>query len=297
MVTKAEGIAKRIFNNQEGETTPVFVIRPTKGWRFLDLRELWAYRELIYFLVWRDIKVRYKQTAIGVAWAILQPLAMMVVFTLFFGRLAKLPSEGVPYPLFAYAALLPWQLFSRAISDSTTSLITDQRLITRVYFPRIIVPLATTMAATVDFVIAAGLLVVLMFIYGVTPGAVVVWLPVFVLLMLVTALGVGFWLSALNVEYRDVMYTVPFLNQFWLFLTPVVYPSSLVPEPWRVLYGLNPMVGVVEGFRWALLGIGDGPSPMLTASTLVAVSLFVSGIVWFRSRERTFVDTIGSGGL
>ncbi len=221
---------------------------------------------------------------------------MMVVFTLFFGRLTKIPSEGVPYPLFAYAALLPWQLFSRTISESTNSLVTDQRLITRVYFPRIIVPLATTLAAIVDFVIAAGLLVALMIAYGVTPGAAVVWLPVFVLLMLVTALGVGFWLSALNVKYRDVMYLVPFLNQFWLFVTPVVYPSSLVPEQWRVLYGLNPMAGVVEGFRWALLGTGDGPGIMVAASTLVAVSLFVSGIIWFRSRERTFVDAIGSGG-
>lgn len=276
---------------------PVFVIRPTRGLRFLDLRELLAYRELVYFLTWRDIKVRYKQTAIGVAWAILQPLAMMIVFTLFFGTLAKVPSEGVPYPLFAFTALLPWQLFSRTISESTNSLITDQRLITRVYFPRIIVPLATTLAAIVDFMVATVLLVVLMVFYGITPGATVIWLPFFVVLMLVTALGVGFWLSALNVEYRDVMYTVPFINQFWFFLTPVVYPSSLVPEKWRVLYGLNPMTGVVEGFRWALLGIGEGPSPMLVASTLVAVLLFISGIIWFRRRERTFVDVIGSGGL
>lgn len=275
---------------------PTFVIRPTKGWRFLDLRELWAYRELVYFLTWRDIKVRYKQTAIGVAWAVLQPLAMMVVFALFFGKLAKVPSEGIPYPLFAYAGLLPWQLFSRTISESTNSLVTDQRLITRVYFPRIIVPLATTLAAILDFMISGILLVVLMLIYGVTPGVVVFWLPFFILLMLITSLGVGFWLSALNVEYRDVMYTVPFLNQFWLFLTPVVYPSSLVPEKWRILYGLNPMTGVVEGFRWALLGVGKGPSPMLIVSILVSIFLFVSGIVWFRRRERTFVDAIGSGG-
>lgn len=291
-----KGVVRTEGSRGDAEGLPVFIIRPTTGWRFLDLRELWTYRELIYFLTWRDIKVRYKQTAIGVAWAILQPLAMMVVFTLFFGRLAKVPSEGVPYPLFTYVALLPWQLFSRTISESTNSLVTDQRLITRVYFPRIIVPLSTTLAAIVDFVIAAGLLVLLMFIYGITPGAAVVWLPLFVLLMLLTALGIGFWLSALNVEYRDVMYVVPFLNQFWLFLTPVVYPSSLVPQQWRVLYGLNPMTGVVEGFRWALLGVGEGPSPMVAASTLVAISLFVSGIVWFRGRERTFVDAIGSGG-
>jgi len=271
-------------------------IYPTTGWGFPDLKELWAYRELVYFLTWRDIKVRYKQTAIGVAWAILQPVAMMVVFTLFFGRLAKIPSEGVPYPLFAYAALLPWQLFARALSESTNSLVTDQRLITRVYFPRIIVPIATTLAAIVDFAIGTGLLMALMLIYGVTPGATVIWLPFFVLLMLVTVLGVGFWLSALNVEYRDVMYTVPFLTQFWFFLTPVVYPSSLVPEQWRVLYGLNPMVGVVEGFRWALLGVGEGPSLMMAASILIAVCLFVSGIIWFHRREQTFVDAVGSGG-
>ena len=291
-------LVDRLFkaHREDQGDIPTFVIRPTRGWRFLDLRELWAYRELIYFLTWRDIKVRYKQTAIGVAWAVLQPLAMMLVFTLFFGRLAKVPSEGVPYPLFAYSALLPWQLFSRTISESTNSLVTDQRLITRVYFPRIIVPLATTLAALVDFAISVVLLVILMLIYGVSPTATVVWLPLFVLLMLITALGVGFWLSALNVEYRDVMYTVPFLNQFWLFVTPVVYPSSLIPEQWRILYGLNPMAGVVEGFRWALLGVGDGPSPMLAVSTLIAVFLFISGIIWFRYRERTFVDAIGSGG-
>src|SRR5919108_3544434 len=193
---------------------PDFLIQPTSGWRLLDLRELWTYRELIYFLTWRDIKVRYKQTAIGVAWAVLQPVAMMLVFTLFFGKLAKVPSEGVPYPLFALAGLLPWQLFSRTISESTNSLVTDQKLITRVYFPRIIVPMAATLAATVDFAISGVLLLAVMLVFGFIPGVTVMWLPFFVLLMLVTALGVGFWLSALNVEYRDVMYVVPCLNQF-----------------------------------------------------------------------------------
>jgi lipopolysaccharide transport system permease protein len=277
-------------------STPVVVIRPSRGWRLPDLAELWAYRELIYFLTWRDIKVRYKQTAIGVAWAVLQPLALMTVFTLFFGRLAKVPSDGIPYPLFAYAGLLPWQLFSRTIAESTNSLITDQRLVTRVYFPRIIVPAATVCAAVLDFAISGILLVGLMAVYGVAPGVRALWLPVFVLLMLVTALGVGFWLSALNVEFRDVAYAVPFLNQLWLFLTPVVYPSSVVPETWRPLLGLNPMAGVVEGFRWALLGAGQGPSPFLAVSAATALVLFVSGAVWFRRRERTFVDTIGSGG-
>jgi lipopolysaccharide transport system permease protein len=297
----AEGVSRVLVDagrpkRQAAARPPVVVIRPTTGWRGLDLRELWAYRELIYFLTWRDIKVRYKQTAIGVAWAVLQPLALMLVFTLFFGRLAKVPSDGIPYPLFAYAGLLPWQLFSRTIAESTNSLITDQRLVTRVYFPRIIVPIATSLAAVLDFVISGVLLVGLMIVYGVTPGVGVVWLPLFVLLMLVTALGAGFWLSALNVEFRDVAYAVPFLNQFWLFITPVVYPSSVVPEAWRVLYGLNPMAGVVEGFRWALLGAGAGPSAMTAASAVVAVVLFATGAVWFRRRERTFVDVIGSGG-
>lgn len=272
-----------------------FRIQPTTGWRWLDLRELWDYRELIYFLTWRDIKVRYKQTAIGVGWVLLQPLAMMAAFSLFFGALAKIPSAGIPYPLFAYAGLLPWQVFSRAISESTHSLIIDQRLITRVYFPRLIVPLASVLAAAVDFIIASALLSVLLLWYGVALSANVVWFPAFVLLMLMTALGIGFWLSALNVEYRDVMYLVPFLNQFWLFVTPVAYPSSLVPEAWRAVYGLNPMVGVVEGFRWALLGAGQPPGPMLGVSTLIAMTLFISGVMWFRRRERTFVDAIGSG--
>ncbi len=278
------------------EEVPVFRVRPTTGWRFLDLRELWDYRELVYFLTWRDVKVRYKQTAIGVVWAVLQPLAMMLVFTLFFGMLAKMPSEGIPYPLFAYVALLPWQVFSRTITESANSLVTDQRLITRVYFPRIIVPTAAVLAAFVDLAIASILLVPLMLFFGVVPGVEIVFLPLLVLFMLVTALGVGYWLSALNVEYRDVMYIVPFLNQIWLFITPVVYPSSMVPEQWRIIYGLNPMAGVIEGIRWAVLGVGEGPSPLIAVSAFVSVFLFVSGIIWFRRRERTFVDAVGSGG-
>ena len=271
-------------------------IRRTRGWRFLDVRELWSFRELVYFLTWRDIKVRYKQTAIGMAWAVLQPLAMMAVFTLLFGRLAKLPSGGVPYPLFALAALVPWQLFSRSISESANSLVTNQQLLARVYFPRISVPLATTLAATVDFAVTAGLLAILMVVYRVAPTPAMMWLPAFVLLLLITALGVGFWLSALNLEYRDVMYVVPFLNQLWFFLTPVAYPGGLVPAQWRALFELNPMAGVVDGFRWALLGVGEGPSKMLAVSVLMSGSLFLSGIVWFRYKERTFVDAIGGGG-
>jgi lipopolysaccharide transport system permease protein len=275
---------------------PVFSIGASRGWRLLDLRELWAYRELVLFLTWRDIAVRYKQTAIGVAWAILQPLSMMGVFTLFFGKLAAMPSDGTAYPLFAYAGLLPWQLFSRSLSDAANSLVKDQQLISRVYFPRILVPVSTTLAAVVDFVIAGGVLAVLMAVYGVRFGPSAAWLPVFFALLLLASLGAGFWLSALNVKYRDVTYALPFLSQFWMFLTPVVYPSSLVPERWRWALGLNPMSGVVEGFRWALLGSGTGPSPMLAVSSAVAVALFVSGLIWFRRQERQFADVIGSGG-
>ena len=274
----------------------VWRIEATRGWGWLDLRELWRYRELVLFLTWRDIAVRYKQTAIGVAWAVAQPLAMMLVFALFFGRLAKMPSDGVPYPLFAYVGLLPWQLFSRTLAESTSSLITDQRLITRVYFPRMIVPLAATLAAAVDFSIAAALGLILMAHYGVLPGPSALWAPAFLLLLLVTALGVGLWLSALNVEYRDVTYLIPFLIQFWLFVTPVAYPSSLIPPPWRALYGLNPMAGVIEGLRWALLGTPGPPPAMLGLSCASAAALLIGGVAWFRYRERTFVDALGSGG-
>ena len=275
---------------------PVFEIRARSSWRLSDLWELWSYRELIYFLTWRDIKVRYKQTAIGVVWALLQPVAMMVVSTLIFGKLAGIDAGGAPYWLFVLTALIPWQLFSRAITESTNSLVTDQRLITRVYFPRIIVPVAATLAAVVDFLIALVLLFGLLAAYGAPLGHQLLWLPLLALLLVVTALGVGFWLSALNVEYRDVAYTIPFLNQLWFFVTPVVYSSTVVAPRWRVLYGLNPMAGVVEGFRWSFLGTGSRPDVMVASSAIVALAFFVSGAIWFRHRERTFIDTIGSGG-
>ncbi|MFC1818735.1 ABC transporter permease [Thermodesulfobacteriota bacterium] len=271
-------------------------IRPAKGFWAFGFHEMWDFRELLFFLTWRDVKVRYKQTAIGVVWVVLQPLAMMVVFTLFFGKLAKIPSDGIPYPIFAFAGLLPWQLFSRTISETTNSLVTDQRLITRVYFPRILVPMAASLAALVDFTISMVFLFALMLFWGVIPTASLLWLPLFILLMIITALGIGFWLSALNVEYRDVMYTIPFLNQFLMFLTPVVYPSSMVPEKWRVIYGLNPMAGVVEGFRWALFGAGNGPSAMLAVSITISLLMFFGGMLWFRKRERSFADSLGSGG-
>lgn len=286
-VAAAEGISVSL---------PVTIIKPSNGLAALRLKELWDYRELAYFLVWRDIKVRYKQTVIGVAWAVVQPLAMMVVFTLFFGKLAKMPSEGIPYPLFAYAGLLPWQIFSRSISESANSLVADQRLITRVYFPRLLVPLSTVLGALVDFAIASVLLAGLMLFYGRLPSALVIWLPLFVGLMVCAGLGMGLWLSALNLEFRDVRYVLPFLSQLWLFLTPVVYPSSLVPAKWQLVYALNPMVCVVEGFRWALFGVGKGPSPAMALSALVALTLFVSGALFFRSREKVFADILGSGG-
>ena len=278
------------------EGPSILTIKPSSGWLQVDWGELWEYRQLAYFLVWRDVKVRYKQTVMGVSWAIMQPFALMIVFTLFFGTLARMPSEGIPYPLFAYVGLLPWQVFSRSITDASNSLVKDQRLITRTYFPRMILPAANILAALVDFAVASILLIGMMLFYGITPSLGVIWLIVFVILMLTTSLGIGFWLSALNLEYRDITYILPFLNQFLLFLTPVVYPTSLVSQGWQVLYGLNPMVGVVEGFRWALLGAGSGPSPMLLASTLVSLLLFLSGIAFFRRRERGFADILGSGG-
>jgi len=272
------------------------VIKPTKGIHFFDLRELWYYRELIFFLTWRDIKVRYKQTAIGVIWVILQPLLMMAVFTLFFGKLAKIPSYDIPYPVFVFCGLLPWQLFTRTLTESTNSLVVNQRLITRIYFPRIIVPISTTLTAMVDFFIAFIFYVFLMAIFNIGFSPHIIWFPLFFILLLITALGVGFWLSALNVEFRDVMYTIPFITQFWLFITPVVYPSNMIPEHWRIIYGLNPMAGVVSGMRWSLIGVGKGPSIMLFVSIAISIVVFISGIAWFRWREKLFVDVIGSGG-
>jgi len=258
----------------------------------LRLKELWEYRELLYFLVWRDIKVRYKQTVLGAAWAIIQPFFTMVVFSIFFGRLAGIPSDGLPYPIFAYCALLPWQLFSHALTESGNSLVGNQNLITKVYFPRLVIPLSAVLAGLVDFAVAFLVLVGMMAYYGIAPTIPAVTLPLFILLAIATALAVGLWLSALNVQYRDVRYTIPFLTQFWLFSTPIAYPSSLVPEGWRVLYGLNPMAGVVEGFRWALLGTRNAPGPMLAVSVAVVVALLVGGLYYFRRMEKGFADVV-----
>ncbi len=270
----------------------VVIVRPSRGWMDLNLRELWRYRELVYFLTWRNIKVRYKQTFLGAAWAILQPLLTMVVFTLFFGRLAKIPSDNVPYPIFSYAALLPWQLFSKALTDAGRSLVSSRNMITKVYFPRLAIPLSTMLSGLVDFALAFIVLLGMMVYYHVTPTAHVWTILLFLPLALITALGVGLWLSALNVLYRDVGYTLPFLTQAWMFITPIAYSSTLVPPKWRLVYALNPMAGVVNGFRWALLDTPTGPDASLAVSVAVAVVLLISGLYFFRRMERQFADRV-----
>jgi len=271
---------------------PLVVIEPSRGWVPIRLRELWEYRELLYFLAWRDIKVRYKQTVLGAAWAVIQPFFTMVVFSLFFGSLAKLPSDGIPYPIFSYAALVPWTFFAHGLSQSSNSLVGSANLIRKVYFPRLVVPIASVVSGGVDFVLAFIVLIGMMLYFGIVPTANVIWLPLLLLLAFVTAMGVGLWLSAMNVQFRDVRYTVPFLTQFWLFATPIAYSSSLLPQPWRTLYGLNPMVGVVEGFRWALLGTETAPGPVIIVSALVAAGVLVSGAFYFRRMEKTFADVV-----
>jgi lipopolysaccharide transport system permease protein len=271
---------------------PVTIIRPSKGWAPLKLRELWEYRELLYFLTWRDIKVRYKQTYLGAAWAILQPFLTMIIFSIVFGRLAKIPSEGVPYPVFAYTALVPWMYFANALTHASSSLVEQERMITKVFFPRLIIPLAAILAGLLDFMIAFVVLIGLMFYYGISPTAAIWTVPLFVLLATATALGVGLWLSALNVHYRDVQYVVPFVAQLWLFATPVAYPSSLVHGPWRAILGVNPMAGVVEGFRWALLGKAGASIAALAISLLMVIGLLLSGLYYFRRMEKTFADVV-----
>jgi lipopolysaccharide transport system permease protein len=271
---------------------PVVRIEARRGWLALDLGELWAYRDLVYFFVWRDIKVRYKQTVIGAAWAILQPVLTMLVFSLFFGKLAKIPSQGLPYPIFYYTALLPWNYFATAMQGATNIVVENQRVITKIYFPRVVLPISSVLSGLVDFAISFGVFLVLMAWYHMVPTRAVIWLPAFLLLAVLTALGVGLWLSALNALYRDVRYVVPFLVQFWLFASPVAYPSSLVPAKWRWLYGLNPMAGVIEGFRWALTGHGDPPSMLLAASSGAVVLLVVSGLVYYHAMEGTIADVV-----
>jgi lipopolysaccharide transport system permease protein len=271
----------------------ITIIQPSRGWVALRLGELWEYRELLYFLIWRDIKVRYKQTALGVAWAIIQPLFTMLVFNIFFGRLGGFDRGlAVPYALFNYTALVPWALFSNGLVQSSNSLVGSASLIKKVYFPRLVVPIATVLAGVIDFTLAFAVLLGMMAFYGVAPTPSVLLLPLFLVLALVAATGAGLWLSALNVEFRDVRYVVPLLTQLWLLASPIAYPSTLIREPWRTFYGINPMVGVVEGFRWALLGL-EMPSPtMLVLSTLAALALLVSGAFYFRRMERSFADVV-----
>jgi lipopolysaccharide transport system permease protein len=269
----------------------VLRIEATSGWVALKLRELSEYRELLYFLIWRDIKVRYKQTALGAAWAVMQPLFTMLIFSLFFGRLAKVPSDGIPYPAFSYAALVPWTFFAHGLTQGSDSLVGSANLIRKVYFPRLLIPLATVLAGGVDFLVAFVLLLFMIAGYHIHPRH-VLWVFPLVLLALCTSLGVGFWLSALNVKFRDVKYTLPFLTQFWMFATPIAYPSSLLHEPWHTLYGLNPMAGVVEGFRWALLGSKTEPGPMMLVSALVSLVILLGGAYYFRRMEKTFADTV-----
>jgi lipopolysaccharide transport system permease protein len=271
---------------------PVLRITPPSRWWVLPVRELWDFRELLYFFVWRDVKVRYKQTAIGIAWVVLQPLLTMAVFTLIFGRLAKLPSQGLPYPIFYFAALVPWTYFSSALQNTTNIVVENQRVITKVYFPRLILPVSAVLSGLVDFAIGFVLLMGMTFGYRIHPGVAALWLPVMLLLAMATALGVGLWLSALNALYRDVRYVMPFLIQFWMFASPVAYPSSLVPERWRWLYGLNPMAGVIDGFRWAITGHGQPPGVMVLASAVTVAALVAGGLFFFQRMEGTVADRV-----
>lgn len=270
----------------------ITTIEPGRGWAPARLGEIWAYRELLYFFVWREVKVRYKQTALGVAWAVLQPVLTMVVFTVFFGRLARMPSEGYPYEVYTFCALLPWQLFAFALSESSSSVVRLQGVVTKVYFPRLIIPISAVCVGVVDFVLAFGVLLGLMAWYGVWPGLGILTVPFWVLFAVATALAAGLWLSALNVRYRDIRYTVPFIAQLWMLASPVVYPTSLVPEAWRALYALNPMVGVVDGFRWALLGQAILPIDTIAVSGLVVAVMLTGGLFYFRRMERSFADII-----
>lgn len=283
----------QIVNHESHSSAlPTLRIAPSKGWVSLKLKELWQFRELLYFLIWRDVKVRYKQTALGAAWAIIQPVLTMVVFSVFFGQLGKIPSDGIPYPIFSFAGLVPWTFFANGLSQSSNSLVGSSNLITKVYFPRLTIPLASVLSGVVDFGLAFVVLLVMMLYYGIVPTLNIFWLPLFLLLALVTSLGVGLWLSALNVQYRDVRYVVPFITQFWLLATPIAYPSSLLRQPWRTIYGLNPMAGVVEGFRWALLQTDTAPGPLIVVSSVTALIVLLTGAFYFRRMEGKFADIV-----
>ncbi|TET96644.1 MAG: ABC transporter permease [Anaerolineales bacterium] len=281
-----------IETQREESSIPVILVRPSKGWASLNLGELWRYRELVYFFIWRDIKVRYKQTLLGAAWAIIQPFLVMVIFNIFFGKLANMPSDGIPYPIFAYVALLPWQLFENGVRKAGNSLVTGRNLLTKVYFPRLAIPIASVIAGLVDFALALTILLVMMWFYDYSPTKWILFTPLLLILALVTALGTGLWLSALNVNYRDIGYIIPFIIRVWFFLTPITYSASIVPEEYQTIYALNPMTGVIQGFRWAMLGVGEPPSALILASTVAAVSIMISGLFYFRRMERTFADVV-----
>lgn len=288
-----EDILIQKATSSESQSVRKFRIEASKGWISLGLREVWAYRELLYFLVWRDVKVRYKQTALGAAWVIIQPVMTMIVFSIFFGKLGKIPSDGIPYPLFSFAGLLPWGFFAGGLGKASDSLVGSSNLIKKVYFPRLIIPLSSALSGLPDFGIAFLVMLAIMLFYGVIPSFLSIFLlPLFLILALITSLGVGLWLSALNVKYRDIRYTVPFIVQFWMFATPIAYPASLIPEPWRTVFAINPMVGVVEGFRWLLVGTGSAPGPVFIVSTLASLAILVSGAYFFRRSEKKFADIV-----
>jgi len=267
-------------------------ILPSKGWVSVNFSELWKFRELLYFLTWRDVKVRYKQTVLGILWAVLQPLLTMVVFSIFFGKLAKVPSDGIPYPIFSYSGLVPWAFFATSLSQASNSVVASQNLIKKVYFPRLVIPLSSTLSALVDFAIAFAVLLVMMAFYGMMPTSRIFWLPFLLILTGVTSLGVSLWLTTLNVRYRDVRYVLPLMTQLWLVATPIAYPSSLMSENWRYVYALNPMVGVVDGFRWALLGTPYNPGSTFVVPTLAAIFILITGVIYFRRMEQSFADII-----
>jgi lipopolysaccharide transport system permease protein len=277
---------------KERAEMPAIILCPSGGWASLKLRELWEYRELVYFLTWRDVKVRYKQAALGVAWAVVQPVTTMVIFSLIFGQLAKLPSDGIPYPVFSFAALLPWQLFSGAVTRASSSLVANANLLTKIYFPRLVIPISAVTSGLIDFVISFLVLIGLMLYYGITPQWQIVFLPLLVLFILCTAFAVALWFSALNVQYRDVQYVIPFLVQTWMFLSPVVYSIELIPAGfWRIIYGLNPMTGVIQGFRWVLLS-GSPPSDLVIISGCIVLLLLATGLFYFRRMEKSFADVV-----
>ncbi len=289
---KTDEILVSTTEKPEATAVPFVRIEPSRGWVSLKLKELWEYRELLYFLTWRDIKVRYKQTVLGAAWAIIQPFFTMIIFSLFFGKLAKIPSDGIPYPIFSYSALVPWTFFANGMNKASNSLVANANLIKKVYFPRLAIPISNVLSGVVDFVLAFIVLLIMMLYFGIVPTQNIIWLPFFLFLAFVTSLGVSLWLSAMNVQFRDIRYILPFITQAWLFATPIAYPSSLLPEPWKTVYGINPMSGVIEGFRWALLGTDTAPGPIILVSSIVGIVLLVSGFYYFKRMEKTFADVV-----